>query len=86
MELNGFKADVRKSGVLRAYSAAKKLNDENIYMILNGELGGPPKKNRTPVVKVSKTVYARYFKPEQSAKDVQDVVERALDFYFSRRK
>jgi ParB family chromosome partitioning protein len=83
MERNNFKADVRKSGILRAYSADKNLNDENIYMILNGEIGSAPKKNRTPVVKVAKNIYTRYFKPEQSAKEVQETVEKALDYYFS---
>jgi ParB family chromosome partitioning protein len=84
MELDSFKVDVRKSGILRAYSADKKLNDESIYTILNGELCRAPKKNRTPTVKVAKNIYARYFKPEQSAKEVQEVVEKALEYYFLR--
>lgn len=83
MELNGFKVDVRKSGILREYSADKKLDAESIYLILNGEVGQPPKKNRTPTVKVAKDVYSRYFKPEQSAKEVQEVVEKALGYYFT---
>jgi len=83
MELNGFKVDMKKSDALRDYSGDKKLDDESVYMILNGEIGQPPKKNRTPTVKVAKDVYARYFKPEQSAKEVQDVVEKALGYYFS---
>lgn len=83
MELNSFKVDVRKAGVLREYSSAKKLDDENVYMILCGDLGQTAKKNRTPTVKVAKDIYARYFKPDQSAKEVQDVVEKALGYYFT---
>ena len=77
----GFKVDMRKANVLRDYSKRNKLDDEKIYLILNNELGMPPKKNRTPTVKVSKSVFAKYFTPKQSAKDIQDYVEKALDFY-----
>ncbi len=68
---------------MREYSEDKRLDNENVYLILNGELSRPPKKDRTPTVKVAKNIYARYFKPEQSAKEVQDVVEKALDYYFA---
>ena len=45
-----------------------------------------PKPNRTPTVKVDKAVYARYFKPSQPAKEVQDIVEKALEMYFEQQK
>jgi len=82
IELNGFKVDIRKAEVLRDYSFRGKLTEEKLHLILAGDLGKPPKKNRTPTVKVTKTVYAKYFKPNQSAKEVQAVVEKALDYYF----
>lgn len=81
IELNNFKVDGKKADILRDYSKGKKLNDDNIYFALSGELGRPPKKNRTPTVKVSKDVYSRYFTPDQSAKEVQEHVETALEFY-----
>jgi ParB family chromosome partitioning protein len=86
MELNGFKADMRKSDLLREYSVGKKLGEENIYLVLSGEAGRPSKKNRAPAVKVRKAVYARYFKPEQSAGEIQNIVEKALEMYFSARE
>jgi ParB family chromosome partitioning protein len=82
MKTNGFNVDMRKADVLRAYSDKGTLDEGKIYLILNGELGQPPKKNRTPTVKVSKTLYARFFKPDQSAREIQDYVEKALCFYF----
>ena len=81
IELNSFKIDVRKSEMLRSYSSRGKLGEENIYLILNGEVGQPPKKNRTPTVKVNKELYSKYFTPKQSAKEVQEYVEKALEFY-----
>ena len=67
--------------MLRDYLGCNKPDDEKVYLILNNELGTPPKKNCTPMVKVSKSVLTKYFAPKQSAKDIQDYVEKALDFY-----
>jgi len=44
-----------------------------------------PKPNRTPTVKVDKAVYARYFKANQPAKEVQEIVEKALAMYFEQQ-
>ncbi|MDL2289686.1 ParB N-terminal domain-containing protein [Ruminococcaceae bacterium OttesenSCG-928-A16] len=84
VELNGFSVDMKKADVLRDYSGKGKLDDDRIYLILNGELGQKQKPNRTPVVKVNKAVYSKYFQPNQSAKEVQDIVEKALEMYFSQ--
>jgi len=82
MGLNNFKVDMKKADVLRQYSEDGKLDEDAIYLVLSGEAVKKPKPNRTPVVKVNKTVYAKYFRPEQSATDVQRIVEKALDMYF----
>ena len=82
IELNGFSCDMKKADVLRKFSEDGKLDEDKTFLILNGELGRKTKPNRTPVVKVNKAVYARYFEPNQSAKEVQDIVEKALSFYF----
>jgi len=84
VELNNFKVDMKKADILREYSEKSKLGEENVFLILSGELGQKAKPNRTPVVKVHKAVYAKYFKPNQSVAEVQDIVEKALEFYFSR--
>jgi len=84
VELNGFTVDMQKAAILREYSQNGKLNDDNIYLILSGEVRKKPKPNRTPAVKVSKAVYAKYFRPDQSAKEVQGIVEKALDLYFGK--
>jgi len=86
IELNGFSCDMRKADVLRQFSQDRKLDEDNTFLILNGELGQKPKPNRTPVVKVKKDIYARYFNPNQSAEEVQDIVEKALEQYFYAQK
>jgi len=85
MELNGFHVDMKKAAILRQYSEAGKLDSDSIFLILNGEIGKKPEPNRTPVVKIKKAVYARYFKPNQSAKEIQEIVEKALELYFAKR-
>ena len=84
ISLNEFTADMKKADTLRQYSERGKLDEESIYLILSGEIGQKPKPNRTPTVKVSKTVYAKYFKSGQSAKEIQEIVEKALEMYFNR--
>lgn len=83
VELNGFAIDIKKADTLRAYSDRGKLDSDNIYLILSGELGNKPKQNRNPTVKVRKAVYSKYFSAQQSAKEVQDIVEKALEMYFA---
>jgi ParB family chromosome partitioning protein len=83
-EINKFSIDMKKADMLRAFSEKGKLDDERIYLILNGEIGKKPKPNRTPTVKVRKDVYAKYFKPNQPAREVEEIVEKALELYFQQ--
>jgi ParB family chromosome partitioning protein len=80
MERNALSVDMKKADALRQYSEKGKLNGESVYKILMGNAA--PKPNRTPTVKIGKAVYARYFTPNQPAKEVQATVEKALEMYF----
>jgi ParB family chromosome partitioning protein len=79
-----FPVDMKKADMLRKYSEKRKLDSESIKRILSGAMVQKP--NRTPTVKVSKNVYAKYFKPSQSAKEVQEIVEKALAMYFEHKQ
>ncbi|MEN3005951.1 ParB N-terminal domain-containing protein [Dehalobacterium formicoaceticum] len=85
IELNGFKVDVKKSDILRGYSEREKLSEDNIYLILNGELGQSPKKKRTPTFRLKQKVYSQYFTPSQKTSEIEEVIEKALEFYFSHQ-
>jgi len=80
MERNNLRVDMKKSDMLRQHSEKGKLDGESVRKILTGDAA--PKPNRAPTVKISKTVYARYFGPGQPAKEVQATVEKALEMYF----
>lgn len=85
MELNGFKMDGKKTESLRSYSEKGKLNEDNIYMVLNGELGPlgqAPKKKNTPTIRLKQKVYTQYFTPGQKTSEIEEVIEKALEFYF----
>jgi len=78
MEQTGLTIDIKKAEMLRMLSG--KLEEQRIREVLLGK--SKPKPNRTPTVKVRRTVYAKYFKPNQSAKEVEEIVEKALEMYF----
>jgi len=54
-----------------------------IKRILSGSVAHKP--NRTPTVKINKSVYAKYFKPNQSAREIESIVEKALEMYFGNQ-
>jgi len=82
MKCDTFSVNMKKAEMLRQFSEKGKLNSESIYKVLSGD--AKPKPNRTPTVKVDKAVYARYFKPSQPVKEVQAIVEKALEMYFEQ--
>jgi len=83
MERHNLSVDMKKADVLRNYSEKGRLDGDAIKRILSGAMAHKP--TRTPTVKVSKTVYAKYFKPNQPAKEVQDIVEKALVMFFEHQ-
>ena len=81
IEQHGFSVDMKKADMLRKLSG--NVTETGIYRILSGE--ARPKPNRTPTVKVRKDLYAKYFNPSQTAKEVQAIVEDALEQYFAHK-
>jgi ParB family chromosome partitioning protein len=82
MERNAFVVDMKRADALRLFSEKGKLDGESVYRILSGET--TPKPNRTPTVKVGRAVYTKYFKPNQPAREIQSIVEQALELFFNQ--
>lgn len=81
MEKNCIKLKKDAAGRLRA--AAGSITEETVQNILG--LNKPVSEVRKPVsVKLPAKVYHRYFS-DVAAKDVQDILEAALDLYFERK-
>jgi ParB family chromosome partitioning protein len=76
--------DMKKADMLRKYSEKNRLDSDSIYRILSGSLSHKP--IRTPTVKISKAVFVKYFNSNQSAKEIQAIVEKALAMYYEHNE
>ena len=77
---DGYKINVSKAIELRKLSKAQTLDMETMKDILAGQTADTENKPRR--VKVRGELYDRFFKPEQSAEEVESIVEEALMLYF----
>ncbi len=82
MESGNSSVDMKKADMLRKLSEEGKLDSESVKRVLTGE--AEPKEKRSQTVKLSNAIYVKYFKPNQPAKEVQSVVEKALELYFAQ--
>ncbi|MCX7924037.1 MAG: ParB N-terminal domain-containing protein [Clostridia bacterium] len=80
---NNFKVDMVKADILRSNSEAGSLPSDRIYAILSGELGKKKKSNKPVSIKIKPKVISRFFKQEQKPTEIEEVIEKALELYFS---
>lgn len=85
-ELIDFGVDMKKSALLREVSRQNKLNDNAIHEILiTGRLGNAPVAKRKPIrVKIDTEISDKYFSPDWDEARVQDIINLALEQYFSK--
>ncbi|GAA0179023.1 hypothetical protein SH2C18_19770 [Clostridium sediminicola] len=79
---HNFKVDMKKAESLRAYSEAKKLNEDTAYAILSGELNKKRKVNKSSTIKLKPKLINKFFAPETKQPEIEDVIEKALELYF----
>lgn len=79
---NEFKVDMKKTEMLRSYSANSKLNEKTTYQILSGEINRKPKSSSAPSIKIKHKVYSKFFSPDSKTSEIEKVVEEALELYF----
>lgn len=80
---NSFKVDLKKAQLLKAKSG--KLTEELIYDILSGDLNKKNKKEGKGF-KLNNNILSRYFDETAKKKDIEDVIEKALEFYFNQNE
>lgn len=85
VELNEFKINIKKAELLRSYSEHGKLNEDNIYLILSGELGRKLR-TKSDVYIMKKETFAKYFSPDQTRAEIDKIINEALDMYFQMKK
>jgi len=82
IEYDEHKIDMKTSQLLRDYYEGKKLTDDAIRQILSGEKTRGPKTDKPKPVKIKPAVVSKYFTPDQSKKEIEEIIEKALALYF----
>ena len=82
IERDSYRVDMKKAELLRSYYEKDKLNRDSIELIISGEKYKKLKSDKPHPMKVKAAIISRYFKPEQSVKEIESVIEKALEMYF----
>lgn len=77
-----FKIDMKKAEMLRSFYEQKKLTDTTMVEILSGKKTTKPKSNKPQPVKIKPTIISKYFISGESKKEIESVIDQALELYF----
>lgn len=86
IERDNYKVDMKKAKLLRSYYETGKLNDATAVQILSGEKTRKPKTNKPQPFKVKPAVITKYFTAGQSAREIEEIIDRALALYFENEQ
>lgn len=79
---NTFKVDMKKASTLRIYDKNKQLTWDTAKAIISGEIN---KKDKKPTaIKIQPKIISKYFSPEEDKKDIENIIEKALELYFRK--
>lgn len=81
---SGKKIDLEKAQKLRDLQKGNRLNEVTMEKVLDGTYKSKKKKSVLKGIKVNSSIMKKYFKEEQSEKDVQSIIDKALELYFSK--
>lgn len=76
--------DTKKSALIHDYAKNKTLTEERIEQILKGEKTKKPKSTAPQPIKVKGNVISRFFTKQESKKEIEETIEKALELYFAR--
>lgn len=79
-----YKLDIKIAESLRSRSRNGTLTDETMLKVLESEKIRKPK--APAPFKLRYDVYSRYFNPDQKAKEVENIIDKALSEYFSNHE
>lgn len=81
---NEYKVDMKKAELLRSYTG--KLTAEQSAKILSGEATRKPHRKSPAPFKLKHKLYAKYFSPDTKATEVEEIIDKALELYFSQQR
>ena len=79
-----YKLDMNKADALKTAAGSKPLTHDIVENILKGV-----KKRKPPVsagLKLQPKILSKYFKPDQKKTDIENIIVKALDYYFIHHK
>lgn len=77
----GFKINIKKSQVLKNLSQGRNFNYDKAKEVLSGKYFDKPKKLKS--FKLKPKLVKTYFKEDQTQKEVEEIIEKALKLYFT---
>ncbi|HBA51266.1 MAG TPA: chromosome partitioning protein ParB [Lachnospiraceae bacterium] len=80
---DNFRIDTKKSALLHDYARKGKLTEERIRQIVTEEKTRKPKNSSQPI-KIKETVINRFFDDQQSRKEIEETIIKALELYFAQ--
>lgn len=86
MESENYKVDTKKAELFHSYYKAGKLTDTAIVQIISGEKTRKPKSNKPQPVKIKPAVISKYFTQQQTQKEIEEVIDKALALYFENHE
>jgi ParB family chromosome partitioning protein len=86
MESDSYKMDTKKAELFHSYYKAGKLTDTAIVQIISGEKTRKPKSNKPQPVKIKPAVISKYFTAQQTQKEIEEVIDKALALYFENQE
>lgn len=86
MKSDSYKVDMKKAELLRSYFETGKLTETAIVQILSGEKTRKPKSDKPQPVKVKPAVISKYFTAQQTAREIEETIDKALAFYFENQE
>jgi ParB family chromosome partitioning protein len=79
-----FKVDMKKAAMIRKLDKEGNLTWKAAKDIITGEAMKDPNKQKP--LKVKPEIWTKFFKPEDDKKDIEQTIEKALDFYFTNQE
>lgn len=73
---------MEKAELFHSYYETGRLTDTAIVQILSGEKTRKPKSNKPQPIKIKPAVIFKYFIPQQSQKEIEETIDKALSLYF----
>lgn len=84
MESDNYQVDMKKAELFHSYYETGKLTDTAIVQILSGEKTRKPKSSKPQPVKIKPAVISKYFTAQQTQKEIEETIDKALALYFEK--